>query len=266
MLALPLAAAQSLLGQGLLVPLGGGAAILAMIGMVMLLPLFVAQRREIGRLVDWYEREPEAGDSEPPEAPAPTLVRSGPMTAAERVTSERPALARIGTSERAAIELQQASLWGRIVIRGPRHPLVLSLIALLVAVAAIVAAGLLLRANSESSSRGEGLDHSTVSVVVLNASSSPGLAGRIGDRVGRDGFNVSATSVAGKPVARSVVEYADVSGAKAEARAVSRSLGIAIGGHLDPDAESKAEGAHVVVIAGDDLAKGGTSKAPDGKG
>jgi hypothetical protein len=263
--ALPLAAVQSLLDQGLLVPIGGGAAILAMIGMVMLLPLFIAQRREIGRLIDWYEREPDAGDTGPPAAPAPTLVRSGPMTAAERVTSERPALARIGTSERAAIELEQASLWGRIVIRGPRHPLVLSLIALFVAVAVIVTAGLLLRANSESSGRGAGLDRSAVTVVVLNASSSPGLAGSVGDGIVKDGFNVTATSVADKPLKRSVVEYASIKGAKAEAKAVARSLGIRVSGHFDTDAESKAEGAHVVVIAGDDLAKHDTAKAPDGK-
>jgi hypothetical protein len=263
--ALPLAAAQSLLGQGLLVPLGGGAAILAMIGMLMLLPLFIAQRREIGRLIDWYEREPEAGDTGPAEPP-PTLVRTGPMTAAERVTSERPALARVGTSERAAIELEQASLWGRIVIRGPRHPLVLSLIALFVAVAVIVVAGLLLSANSESSGRGDGLDRSAVSVVVLNASSSPGLAGSVGDGIVNDGFNVTATSVADKPVNKSVVEYASIKGAKVEAKAVARSLGIQVSGHFDTDAESKAEGAHVVVIAGDDLAKHDTAKAPGGKG
>lgn len=262
--ALPLAAAESLLGQGLLVPLGGAAAILAMIGMLMLLPLLISQRREIGRLIDWYEREPQAGEIGAPEPP-PTLVRRpGPMTAAERVTSERPALARIGTSERAAIELDRASLWRRIVIRGPRHPLVISLIALIVAVAVIVTAGLLLRAHSESSSRGAGLDSSTVSVVVLNGSSSPGLAGTIADGIGKDGFNVTATSVAQKPVKSSVVEYAK--GAKAEARAVARSLGITVGGKFDTYAESKAEGAHVVVIAGDDLAKGDSAKAPGGKG
>lgn len=263
--ALPLAAAQSLLGQGLLVPLGGAAAIMAIVGMLMLLPLFISQRREIGRLIDWYEREPEAGEIGAPEPPPPTLVRPpGPMTAAERVTSERPALARIGTSERAAIELEEASLWGRIVIRGPRHPLVISLIALIVAVAVIVTAGLLLRAHSESPSHGEGIDRSTVSVVVLNASSSPGLAGSVGDGIVKDGFNVTATTVAEEPVKVSVVEYAK--GAKSEARAVARSLGIPIGGKFDTYAESKAEGAHVVVIAGDDLAKDDLAKAPDGKG
>lgn len=264
MAALPLAATESLLGQDLLVPLGGGAALLAMLGMLVLLPLVISQRREIGRLNDWYEREPAAGDTGSPVPPplAATAVRStGLMTAAERVTSERPALARVGTAERAAIELEQASLWRRIVIRGPRHPLVLSLFALIVAVAVIATAGLLLRANSEDRSKGEGLDHASVSVVVLNASSSPGLAGKVGDGIGADGFNVTTTTVANKPVKQSVVQYAEIKGAKVEAKAVARSLGIRVAGPFDTYSETKAEGAHVVVIAGDDLAR-----APDGKG
>jgi hypothetical protein len=252
-----LAAPESLIGDKLVVPLGGIAAILAMLGMLMLLPLFVTQRREIARLRDWHDREPEAGDQGPRPVQAATLRSTGPMSAAERVTSERPALARIGTAERAAIELEQAPFWRRVVIRGPRHPLVLSLGALALAAAAIIVVGLVLRADSEKGG-GSGVDHADVDVVVLNASSSSGLAGDIGDDVAKSDFNVTGVNVAQDNLQKSVVQYAD--GAKAEARAVARSLGITIGGPFDPYSEAKAAGADVVVIAGEDLAK-----APNGK-
>ena len=58
------AAAESLLGRGLLVPLGGIAALFAMLGMALLLPIFLEQRREIARLTDWMDREPDAGTQE----------------------------------------------------------------------------------------------------------------------------------------------------------------------------------------------------------
>lgn len=260
---LPVAAPESLLGEELLVPLGGGAAILALLGMFVLLPIFVSQRREIGRLIDWYEREPEAGDAGPqPALPQTGSFRStGPMTAAERVTSERPALARVGTAERAAIELEQASLWQRVVIRGPRHPLVLSIIALVVAAAVIITVGLLLRADSNDGG-GAGLDRPSIEVVILNASSSSGLAASVGDDVAADDFTVTDTTVAQDNVAKSVVQYAeDVKGAKLMARAVARSLGITVGGPFDTYSEAKAAGADVVVIAGEDLVK----QAPDDK-
>ena len=254
---LPLAAPESLIGEKLIVPLGGGAALLAILGMLTLVPLLITQRREIARLLDWQEREPQAGDPGPQPAQTTSLRSTGPMTAAERVTSERPALARIGTAERAAIELEQAPFWRRVVIRGPRHPLVLSIGALILAAAAIIVVGLVLRAEPEQGGGG-GIDPSEVDVVILNASSATGLAGTVGDRVERDEFNVTGTTVAEDSSKKSVVQYAD--GAKSEARAVARSLGITIGGPFSPYAEAKAMGADVVVIAGDDLAEARNGK------
>jgi hypothetical protein len=254
---LPLAAPESLIGEQLFVPLGGGAAILSLLGMMLLLPLLITQRREIARLRDWHDREPEAGDQGPQPAQTTAYRSTGPMSAAERVTSERPALARIGTAERAAIELEQAPFWRRVIIRGPRHPLVLTLGALILAAAAIIVVGLLLRAEPQKSGGG-GIDPAVVDVVILNASSTPGLAGTVGDRVAKDEFNVTGTTVAQDSSKKSVVQYAE--GAKAEARAVARSLGITIGGPFDPYAEAKAVGADVVVIAGDDLAKARNGK------
>ncbi len=78
------AATESLLGRGLLIPLGGVAALLAMLGMLLLLPIFLNQRREIARLTDWMNREPDAGttrvpgDPPPPGALAPRPTGSPP--------------------------------------------------------------------------------------------------------------------------------------------------------------------------------------------
>ena len=70
------------------------------------------------------------------------------------------------------------------------------------------------------------------------------------------------TSVAQDNVAKSEVQYADdVKRAKQMARAVARSLGITVGGPFDTYSKSKAAGADVVVIAGEDLVK----QAPDDK-
>lgn len=265
--ALPLAGVDSLLGPDLIEPLGGAAALLTLLGLLLLLPLFVTQRREIGRLRAWQEHEPQAGDPGDAAAPlaAPARATSGaasggrlrPMTAAERVTSERPALTRIGTAERAALEPQP--LWRRVLERGPRHPLVLSLLALLIAGAIFAAAALFLRAGSDEGS-GEGTaGRAATEVVVVNASTSPGLAGKTADEAERLGYTVAGTTAAGGASTQSVVQYAE--GAKSEATSVARRLEIGVLQPFDTEAEAAANGAAVVVIAGEDRAK-----APDGRG
>ena len=186
------AATESLLGRGLLVPLGGLAALLAMLGMALLLPIFLEQRREIARLTDWMNHEPDAGTREF-RAIAPPAV--GGSAAADRVTSDRPALARIGTAEQRAIELQEAPWWRRALERGPRHPLVISLVAIAVAGAVFYAVAHFLRAESDNDAPGR-IDPSSVSVVVLNASTSSGLAGEVADQLGSRDFDVIGTSVA----------------------------------------------------------------------
>ncbi len=264
--ALPLAGVDSLLGPDLVEPLGGAAALLALLGLLLLLPLFVTQRREIARLRAWQELEPQAGD--PGDAAAPLAAtatgataasggRLRPMTAAERVTSERPALTRIGTAERSALEPQP--LWRRVLERGPRHPLVLSLLALLTAGAIFAAAALFLRAGSDEGS-GEGTaGRAATEVVVINASASPGLAGKTADEAERLGYTVAGTTAAGGTSTQSVVQYAE--GAKSEAASVARRLEIGVVQPFDTEAEAAANGADVVVIAGEDRAK-----APDGRG
>jgi hypothetical protein len=240
------AATESLLGKGLLVPLGGIAALLAMLGMALLVPIFLDQRREIGRLTEWMNREPDAGTTEfraiPPAA-------RGTSAAADRVTSERPALERIGTAEQRAIEA---------IERGPRHPLVIAIVAVLLGVAIFLAVGYFLRAG-DGEGEGSRIDPSTVSVVVLNASTSSGLAGEVADDLGNRDFDVIGTSVANGGSGRSIVRYAD--GQQRQAKLVARRLGIEDVKPFDQEAQAAANEAEVVAFVGDDIARAG-----DGKG
>lgn len=242
--------------SNLIEPLGGAAAILAMLGLLLLLPLYISQRRTVGRLLEWQERDPQAG--EPPEiatrgAGAAQTTTGSMSAAAQRVTSERPALARIGTAERAAIEYERAPFWRRVIDRGPRHPLVISLIALLLAAAVFVGAALLLRANDDDASSRSGIAASEIEVVVLNASDTAGAAGEVADDVEANRFVVAGTSVASEPARRSSVLYEPES--KALGRVVARRLGITNLLEFDSEAEAAANGAPVVVVVGEDLAR-----------
>lgn len=252
--ALPLAAQSLLDFEELFVPLGGAAGALALLGMLFLLPLYVTQRRTVHRLLEWQEREPEAGE---PAAPEPAWGRApatGSMSAAaQRVTSERPALARIGTAERDAIELERSPFLKRVVERGPRHPLVISVLALLLAGAVFAAAALLLRASDDDAASDRGVVASEVEVVVLNASTAAGLAGMVADDVAANRFIVAGTSAAADTAKRSVVRYA--AGSDREGVAVARKLGIKNLLEFDAEAEAAANGATVVVIVGEDLAR-----------
>ncbi|MEO7197519.1 MAG: LytR C-terminal domain-containing protein [Solirubrobacterales bacterium] len=248
------AAAQPLFSDSrLLSVLGGAAGALAIAGLLLLLPLYLTHRREVARLLAWQESEPEAGTTEFRAVPPQWQTagqRPGGMTAAERVTSERPALARITTAEHAALELEQASLWRRVIERGPRHPLVLSLLALLLAGAVFVAAALLIRSGNDDPQKGGNLDPASVQVAVVNAASTPGAAAKKADLLTGDGFAVAGITVASDRLKLTAVFYAD--GAKPAGRAVARSLGLAAPMPFDAKAEAAANGADVVVIAGDD--------------
>jgi len=250
------AAAESLLGRALLVPLGGIAAVLAILATLLLLPIFVNQRREIARLTGWMNREPDAGTTEFRAIATPGAA--APSRAADRVTSERPALARIGTAEQRAVELERAPWWRRAIDRGPRHPLVISLLAVLAAAAVFYAASQFLRAGDEGGS-GARIDPATVSVVVLNASSSSGLAGEVADELGNRDFNVIGTSVANGGSGKSIVRYGD--GRQRQAKLVARTLGITGIKPFDKEAQAAADNqADVVAFVGDDVAKASGGK------
>lgn len=254
-----LLAASGGIAQELINKAGAVAALLALVGLIAVLPLYLAQRREVHRLLDWREREPDAGDSEPltalrgPATGAHPTTGSYPatgagLTPAERVTLDRPALKRI-TAERAALE--SPSFWRRLIARGPRHPLVLSLMALVVAAVVVATVAILAHNDVDSRSKGSALDRAAVSVVVLNGSSQASLENKLADTIGAAGFTSVRTGT-GVPADDTLVLYDERK--QREAKVVARELNIDKTKALDRATGAMAPDADVVVVAGEDRA------------
>ncbi|HYP48595.1 MAG TPA: LytR C-terminal domain-containing protein [Thermoleophilaceae bacterium] len=92
---------------------------------------------------------------------------------------------------------------------------------------------------------------SKVTVAVLNGTTIPGLAAQVGDKVGASGFDVGTVANAStQQRAESVVLFSP--GHEREAAAVGRKLRINQREAIDPDSQSVAGDATVVVIAGQD--------------
>ncbi|MEA2400486.1 MAG: hypothetical protein QOK00_889 [Thermoleophilaceae bacterium] len=92
-----------------------------------------------------------------------------------------------------------------------------------------------------------------VTVAVLNGTTVPGLAATLSDEVAAAGFKVGTiTNFTDQQLAESVVQYAP--GHEAEAKAVSRRLGIGQREPVDPSIQTLAGDASVIVIAGADKA------------
>lgn len=95
------------------------------------------------------------------------------------------------------------------------------------------------------------IDPSSVTVAVLNGTRVPGLAAQIGDQIAGEGFQLgTVTNNFDQERAESVVLYAP--DAEREAADVGRRLGISQREAIDPDSQSLAGDATVVVVAGAD--------------
>ena len=302
----------------------GFVALAALAGIILLLPLYLSQRRDIVRLRDWRQREPEhpatdiaasealldraeaeleellgpaeadgvpatgehaeagapvTGDHPAPatgDHPAPatgerpvtgeepvtgdeaTAVRPGatpsePVTAAYRVTHERPALERI-TMERAALEPHPR--WRRFVgrVTQPRVLVAIGVAALLLGAGAIYASEELLSGNDDSGTPAHAgsIDPADVTVAILNGTSVNGLAGKVGSDVASSGFKLGAVTNTTPGFSKTKVLYAN--GQKRAAQKVAKELGIHGVKPVDPDSRKLAGGADVIVIAGEDRA------------
>jgi hypothetical protein len=268
----------------------------AALACLLLLALYVSQRRDVMRLHAWMEREPGhpvadvqasealldraeaeleavlgagqeagigAGGAEAERALEPTVVAPPapsppmppkPVTAAHRVTTERPALERV-TTERAA--LQPHPRWRGLVGR-MSQPRVLGLVGLLAVVlglAAIFASERLLR-------EGEGSGHgrkpgavvpADVTVAVLNGTPVPGLAGKVGDDVQVNGFKLGTVSNSRTRFDQTVVMYEPHQ--RRAAMQVAHDLGVKPVQPIDRQTQQAAGSPDVVVIAGADRAK-----------
>jgi hypothetical protein len=239
----------------------------SLLGFLLLLPLYFSQRRDVRRLHEWMEREEgypaanlatserrlDAAEVELEELTGTTAIAEpGTMSAATRVTHERPALERI-TMERAA--LAPHPRWRRFVERAtrPRVLVAIGVVALVAGVGAIVVTQDLLSTDEGPAGPHIGaINPADVEVAVLNGTSINGLAGKVASDIEASGYEVGAITNTAPGIQRTEVLYAD--GKKPEAQKVARDLGVEQVKPLERDLRDLAAGADVVVIAGEDRA------------
>ena len=248
----------------------------ALLGLLLLLPLYLSQRRDIKRLRRFMENDPDyasedlgaseerldAAEAELEEVTGATAVSmpdggttpAGEVPAATRVTHERPALERI-TMERAA--LQPHPRWRRFVGRltQPRVLVAIGATALLLGAAAIFVSQALLSDDERPAEQVGRIIPADVNVAVFNGTSINGLAGKVADDVEAAGYNVVAITNTQPGFAKTEVHYEK--GQKATAIKVAKDLGVNVAEELDRDLRQEAEAASeepvdVVVIAGED--------------
>lgn len=265
---------------------GRWVAVPATLGLLLLLPLYLSQRRDIARLRVWMAREPNhpvtdlqasealldraeadlgallADRGEPataveaPPPPAATEPGTTPIPAAVRVTAERPALERI-TMERAALEPHPR--WRRFAARlsRPRTLVVIAICAVVLGVGALIGSHALL-GNGNGNGNGKGGHHhgpgpvvpSQIAVAVLNGTSTPGLAAPVGRTLRENGFHEGAISATRKQYQQTVVMYGG--GDKRAAERVAQALGVTPIQRIDKTTRAIAGNAPVVVIVGAD--------------
>lgn len=248
------------------------------IGIVLLLPLYFSQRRDLRRLRGWMERDPDhpRRDFAASEARLDRAERELARIYAERgeelpdvtevypkglpeeltasgITTDRPALAQL-TVEREA--LQPYPRWRRFAARAsqPRWLATIAVGAIVAAVGVIAFSQAILQSDDQPAGPGiRGLDPAAIEVAVLNGTSNAGLAGDTAADVQRAGFTLIETGVAKEQREKSVVMFAP------ERRAlgikVARDLKIKDVERMSKAVRREARGADVTVIVGEDRAK-----------
>jgi LytR cell envelope-related transcriptional attenuator len=248
---------------------GGYVSLAALAGVLLLVPLYLSQRRDVHRLRAWMAREPDHPTADV--AASEVLLdraeteleqllgtpepepETGETSAATRVTHERPALERI-TMERAALEPHPR--WRRFVGRAtqPRVLVAIGVAALLLGGGAIYASEeLLSNDDSGTPAHAGSIDPAEITVAILNGTSVNGLAGKVGSDVASSGFKLGAVTNTTPGFAKTEVLYAK--GQKRAAQKVAKDLGIHGVKRVDPDSRKLAGGADVIVIAGEDRAR-----------
>jgi hypothetical protein len=238
------------------------ASLAAILSLALLLTLYTSQRRDLRRLLAWMEQDPghpasDLAASEAlldrAEAELEAIEEVEPAQPQRPATGERPALERV-TMEREA--LQPHPRWRRLA-RRVGQPRVLGVAGVLA-----VNYGLVAIFGSEQLLTGEHSGHGTqhgavvpqdVSVAVLNGTSVPGLAAKVGDDVQANDFKLAAVGNSRRQFDQTVVMYQR--GQQRAAKKVAHVLGVAPVQKIDRQTQQASDNADVVVIAGADRAK-----------
>jgi hypothetical protein len=268
----------------IIVRIGYYAGTVALLGIALLIPLYLSQRRDVQRLRLWSEYAPrapeeaehaaatnvrlaheaafaqaaaEAATARADRRAARQALRGAPAaeTAAARAAAERPAAAR-ATGEMAVYREARWRTWLR---RGPTtRELVYVMGGAFLLGVVIVGATQVLLSNEATpdvseTSGGTGIVKQDVEVAVLNGTAVPGLAAAVGDDVEVNGYTLGTVTNSPTPATETVVLYER--GHEEEARFVARDLGVDVVQLIDPESRELAQGADVVVVAGEDRAE-----------
>jgi hypothetical protein len=241
-------------------------AITAGLGILLLLPLYISQRRDLKRLVAWMESEPEhpvadtvsseqildraEAELERLTGEQPAVVAE-PSGAAARVTSERPALERV-TMERAALLPHPRWRRFRDTVTQPKWLAAIATVAVLLAVGGIFGSQLLLERDDEAPKGAARVETGNVTVAVLNGTTVAGLGAKVGDDVEANDFGLGTVTTFPEPAEQTIVLFEP--GSEKAARRLSAKLGSVPVQPIDRRAQRLADGADVVVIAGEDRA------------
>jgi hypothetical protein len=257
----------------------------SVIGIFLLLPLYLSQRRDVHRLRDWMnanpghpsedlvlserrldvaERdlarayadrgEPVPGTMEFEAVKAATAVKEpGKAEPADLpleeslLTSERPALAQV-TMERSALEPHPR--WKRFAARvtQTRWLAVIALVALGLGVGGIVVVDRVLRDGDDDG--GALTEPGGIEVAVLNTTTASGIAGRVAGDIEDSGFLRGQVGNIERNTDQTIVMYAPDQ--KRAATRVARILDDVAVQQIDREVQTAAGGADVVVILGQD--------------
>jgi hypothetical protein len=252
----------------------------AFFGLALLVPLYISQSRDVGRLRLWADQEPnavrDAEDAMVATARAAQQAAVARVTgqaeaqrqevhaaaqeaarmeraAARRVATERPAASRV-TGERAALLDEPA--WRRWLRSGPNARQLVTIVAVVFALALGGIAGTLFvldRGGEESAPTSRaGVVPYKVKVAALNGTAVPGLAQKVGSDIEAADYRLGAVTNSPSPANKSYVMFER--GHEQEADAVASDLGIKTVRPIDSETRDLADGAVVVVVAGEDRA------------
>lgn len=258
-------------------------AAISVLGIFLLFPLYLSQRRDVERLRDWMKANPEhpgtdlalserildgaerdlakayadRGDPVPgtmefEAVKAATAVKEPgkiePAVPLEEslLTSERPALAQV-TMERSALEPHPR--WKRFVARitQPRWLAVIALVALVLGVGGIVVVDRVLRDDEGTAAVTE---PGGIEVAVLNTTTASGIAGVAANQIEDAGYIRGQVGNIQRETDQTIVMYAPDQ--KRAATRVAKELGNVAVQQIDREVQEAAGGADVVVILGQD--------------
>ena len=258
-------------------------------GIFLLLPLYLSQRRDVLRLRQWMDAEPnfpaqdfalserrldraeqdiarayaDRGEPVPGtaefEAVKAKEAAAAPPDQKKRTTAGLPALSSEVTADRPAlaeVTMERSALephprWRRFVATAtqPRWLAVIALAALLIGVAGVIGVDRLLRDEEDPPSAAA---PSGIEVAVLNTTAASGIAGRVAMQIEESGFIRGEVGTLERQTDQTLVMYSP--GEERSAKRVAKELGGVAVQPIDREAEAAAEDADVVVILGEDQA------------